>query len=217
MARLSPRLVAEFMGTALLLCTVIGSGIMGERLAAGNVAIALLANTLATVFILFVLIESLGPLSGAHFNPLVTIAFGHGAGLSGRTQCSYIAAQGLGSIAGAVLANAMFGLPAMHLANTSRSGPGQWLGEVVATAGLILVIGRSVPARAGRTVATYVGAAYWFTSSTSFANPVAALGRMFSDTFAGISPSSVPAFIAAEIAGAALGVFLLRLLGRAQT
>lgn len=208
------RLIAEFAGTAILLCTVLGSGIMGQRLADGNAAVALLANTLATVFILFVLIEALGSLSGAHFNPLVTLAWGREAGLSKAEQFGYIAAQGAGATAGASLANLMFDLPALHLSHTLRAGPGLWLGEIVATAGLMVVIGRSKPDRASAMVACYIGAAYWFTSSTSFANPAAVLGRMFSDTFAGIAPSSAPAFVAAQALGALAGIGLLRVLGR---
>lgn len=211
-APLPRRLLAEFLGTALLLCAVIGSGLMGERLASGNTAVALLANTLATVFALFVLIEVFGPISGAHFNPLVTLAFGRHGGLGTTAQGLYVVAQLAGAIAGAALANAMFDLPTLHWASQLRSGPGQWLGEAVATAGLLLVIGRGAPGRVSALVAAYIGAAYWFTASTSFANPAAAFGRMFSDSFAGISPGSVPGFLAAELSGAAAGVVLLRLL-----
>ncbi len=209
-APLHQRLLSEFLGTALLLCAVIGSGIMGERLAAGNTAVALLANTLATVFALFVLIETFGPLSGAHFNPLVTLAFGHHSGLTWPTMGLYVAAQLAGALAGAALANAMFDLPTLHAASKVRTGSGQWLGEALATAGLLLVIGRAAPGRASALVAAYIGAAYWFTSSTSFANPAAAFGRMFSDTFAGISPASVIGFVLAQAVGAALAVMLLR-------
>lgn len=210
------RLLAEFLGTALLLCAVIGSGIMGERLAAGNAAVALLANTLATVFALFVLIEVFGPVSGAHFNPLVTLALGHRSGLGTTDKGLYVLAQLAGALAGAALANAMFDLPTLHWAGKVRSGPGQWLGEAVATAGLLLVIGRGAPARVSALVAAYIGAAYWFTSSTSFANPAAAFGRMFSDSFAGIAPSSVVGFVLAQAAGAAAGVALLAALAREQ-
>lgn len=208
---LSRRVLAEFLGTALLLCAVIGSGIMGERLAAGNAAVALLANTLATVFALFVLIEVFGPLSGAHFNPFVTLAFGRGAGLEPSAMVLYVAAQLAGAFAGAALANLMFELPAIHLAGKVRSGAGQWIGEIVATAGLVLVIGRASASRVSALVAAYIGAAYWFTSSTSFANPAAAFGRMFSDTFAGIAPESVLPFMAAQAIGAVAGMALLRL------
>lgn len=211
-APLSRRALAEFLGTALLLCAVIGSGIMGERLAAGNAGVALLANTLATVFALFVLIEVFGPVSGAHFNPLVTLAFGRGAGLALPAMGLYIAAQLAGAFAGAAVANLMFDLPAIHWSGKERAGAGQWLGEIVATAGLVLVIGRASAARVSALVAAYIGAAYWFTSSTSFANPAAAFGRMFSDTFAGIAPGSVLAFVGSQVLGAALGGALLRLL-----
>lgn len=209
-APLPRRLLAEGLGTALLLCAVIGSGIMGERLAAGNAAVALLANTLATVFALFVLIETLAPVSGAHFNPAVTLAFGRRAGLSPTAQGLYVLVQLAGAVAGAALANTLFGLPAFHAASQVRSGPGLWLGEVVATAGLVLVIGLATPARVSALVAAYIGAAYWFTSSTSFANPAAAVGRMFSDSFAGIAPVSVAGFVLAQGLGAGLGLVLSR-------
>lgn len=211
-ATLSRRLLAEFLGTALLLCAVIGSGIMGERLAAGNVAVALLANTLATVFILFVLIEVFGPVSGAHFNPLVTLVFGRSAGLVVPAMGLYVVAQLAGALVGAALANAMFDLPVLQLSSKVRAGAGQWLGEVVATAGLLLVIGRSTSARVSALVAAYIGAAYWFTSSTSFANPAATFGRMFSDTFAGISPGSLTGFVSAQVVGAAIAAVLVRVL-----
>lgn len=206
----SQRVAAELIGTSLLLCAVIGSGIMGERLAVGNGAVALLANTLATVFALFVLIEIFGPISGAHFNPLVTLTFGGSAGLSARVQAAYIVAQLVGAIVGALIANAMFDLPVLQLSGKVRSGSGQWLGEIVATAGLIFVIGKSTPARVSAQVAAYIGAAYWFTSSTSFANPAAAVGRMFSDSFAGIYPGSVIGFLIAQVLGAVLAIFALR-------
>ncbi len=215
-SNVSRRLLAECLGTALLLCAVIGSGIMGERLAGGNAAIALLANTLATVFALFVLIEVLGPVSGAHFNPLVTLAFGRSAGLAATTMGLYVAAQLIGAVAGAALANTMFDLPALHWSGKVRSGTGQWLGEVVATAGLLLVIGRAAPGRAPALVAAYIGGAYWFTSSTSFANPAAAVGRLFSDSFAGIAPSSLAGFVLAQAVGAGIGVVLLRWLSPAR-
>ena len=195
-----------------MLCAVIGSGIMGESLAAGNLAVALLANTLATVFVLFVLIEVFGPVSGAHFNPLVTLAFGRSAGLAVPAIGFYVVAQLAGALAGAALANAMFDLPALQLSGKVRSGAGQWLGEVVATAGLLLVIGRGPSARVSALVAAYIGAAYWFTSSTSFANPAATFGRMFSDTFAGIAPGSVAGFMSAQVVGGCLGVLLVRAL-----
>jgi glycerol uptake facilitator-like aquaporin len=212
---LRQRLLAEFLGTMLLLTAVIGSGIMGERLAQGNAAIALLANTLATVFALYVLIEVLGPISGAHFNPVVTFAFGQEKGLRLSGRALYVIAQLAGAAAGAMLANAMFELPLVQWAAKARGGFGQWLAEVVATAGLVLVVARVSAQRAPAIVAAYIGAAYWFTSSTSFANPAAAFGRMFSDSFAGIAPASLAAFVASQAVGGAVGVVLRRALGRA--
>ncbi len=204
------KVLAEFMGTAVLLCAVIGSGIMAERLADGNMALALLANTLATVFALYVLIETLGPVSGAHFNPLVTLLSGP------RTLATLliILAQLLGAVAGAWLAHAMFGLDIVQTSSKLRTGPGQWLAETVATAGLVFVIQRAPAGKAAALVACYIGAAYWFTASTSFANPAAVLGRMLSDSFAGIAPSSAPAFVAAQCLGAWLGFQLARALRR---
>jgi len=215
---LPQQLFAEFIGTALLLCAVIGSGIMAERLSGGNVGLALLANTLATVFVLFVLIESLGPISGAHFNPLVTLLMTWQDHAKNSTKDGksiaynailFIAFQLLGAVAGAWLANAMFDLSVLQLSTKVRGGFGQWLAESVATAGLIFVILRSsahhVHAKASSLVAGYIGAAYWFTSSTSFANPAAVMGRMFSDSFAGIAPASGLGFVLAQSVGAALG------------
>lgn len=217
--RLPHRLVAEFLGTAALLCAVIGSGIMAERLAGGNTAIALLANTLATVFALYVLIETLGPVSGAHFNPMVTLVMWSKGSLAHerrpRVAFFFIAAQLAGAAAGAWLAHAMFDMSVLQLSSKLRSGWGQWLAEAVATAGLILVILRAPAGKAAALVACYIGAAYWFTASTSFANPAAVLGRMLSDSFAGIAPASAPGFVIAEAAGAAVGVLLSRLLGPA--
>jgi glycerol uptake facilitator-like aquaporin len=201
-------LLAEYLGTAALLCAVIGSGIMGQRLAGGNDAVALLANTLATVFALYVLIEALGPLSGAHFNPLVSVV----CGLRGVRLLATVTAQLLGAICGAWLAHAMFGLDIMQTSQKLRSGPGLWLAEVVATAGLVFVILRAPAGKAAALVACYIGAAYWFTASTSFANPAAVLGRMLSDSFAGISPASAAAFVLAQCLGAWLGLRLARLL-----
>ncbi|MBT0569313.1 aquaporin family protein [Curvibacter sp. CHRR-16] len=210
---LSQRWLAELLGTAVLLAVVIGSGIMAEHLAGGNVAIALLANTAATVGGLYVLIEVLGPISGAHFNPVVSAVMAWRAELSWRDALAYVAAQLVGALLGAWLAHAMFDLPLLQLSAKLRSGPAQWLAEVVATAGLLLVILRAPAGRASSLVAAYIGAAYWFTASTSFANPAAAWGRMFSDSFAGIAPASVPGFVLAQCVGAVLAVGLNRLLG----
>jgi len=196
---------AELLGTAGLLCAVVGSGIMAERLAGGNVAVALLANTLAAVFALYVLIEVFAPLSGAHFNPAVSAVMALRRELPMADLAPYIAAQLLGAMLGAWLANAMFDLSIFQWSSKVRSGPGQWLAELVATAGLVLVILRSPAGKAPALVACYIGAAYWYTASTSFANPAAVFGRMFSDTFAGIAPASAIAFVSAEFSGAALG------------
>jgi glycerol uptake facilitator-like aquaporin len=211
---LARALLAEFIGTAMLLCAVIGSGIMGERLAGGNVAIALLANTLATVFALFVLIETLGPVSGAHFNPVVTLVLA-ACGLfapprRGAAVIAFILAQLAGAIAGAWLAHLMFELPVLQFSAKLRAGPAQWLAEAVAAAGLLFVILRAPAGRGSVLVACYIGAAYWFTASTSFANPAAVLGRMFSDSFAGIAPASAPGFVMAQLVGGAAGALLAR-------
>jgi glycerol uptake facilitator-like aquaporin len=209
------RLLAEALGTSLLLAVVIGSGIMGERLAGGNVAVALLANTLATAGGLYVLIEVFGPLSGAHFNPAVSLVMAVRGALPRELLLPYVLAQLLGAMLGAWLAHAMFDLPVLQWSAKLRTGQGQWVAEAVATAGLLLVILRAPAERVAAMVACYIGAAYWFTASTSFANPAAAFGRMFSDTFAGISPACVPGFVMAQLAGAALGVGLHRALGEA--
>lgn len=207
------RLLAEALGTALLLAVVIGSGVMAERLAGGNSAIALLANTLATVGGLYVLIEVFGPVSGAHFNPAVSLVMAFRRELPWPLAGWYVLAQLLGAVLGAWLAHAMFGLDIVQFSSKVRSGQGQWIAEAVATFGLLLVILRAPPGRAAAMVAAYIGAAYWFTASTSFANPAAAFGRMFSDSFAGISPASVPAFVAAQLLGAALALLAHRALG----
>jgi len=211
-----PKFVDELLGTAALLCAVIGSGIMAENLSAGNVAVALIANTLATVFALYVLIEVLGPVSGAHFNPAVSAVMLFRNELSAATFFGYVAAQLLGATLGAWLAHAMFDLQVLQWSVKVRSGWGQWLAEVVATAGLVLVILRSSAAKVSSTVACYIGAAYWFTASTSFANPAAVFGRMMSNSFAGISPSDAPAFVVAELMGATLGVLLNQVLSPKQ-
>ncbi|MFM9879294.1 MAG: aquaporin [Burkholderiaceae bacterium] len=221
--------LAEGVGTAGLLCAVIGSGIMAEQLSGGNTGLALLANTLVTVFALYVLIEVLGPVSGAHFNPLVTLVLAlnqaPAKANTASTAIIFIAAQLLGAVCGAWLAHAMFGLDMLQwsskvrggwLASGEFSGWGQWIAEAVATGGLLFVILRSaaqgVHAKASALVACYIGAAYWFTASTSFANPAAVLGRMLSDSFAGIAPASAPGFVLAQCVGAALGVALARAL-----
>ena len=214
-ASLPQRLLAEFIGTALLLAVVIGSGIMGERLAGGNGAIALLANTLATVGGLYILIEVFGPLSGAHFNPAVSLVMAARRHLPWAVLLPYIAMQLLGAACGAWLAHAMFDLPVLQWSTKVRSGTGQWIAEAVATFGLLLVILRASHARAAAMVAAYIGAAYWFTASTSFTNPAAAFGRMLSDTFAGIAPASVPGFVLAELVGAAVAVMAHAALGPA--
>ncbi|HSH92483.1 MAG TPA: MIP/aquaporin family protein [Ramlibacter sp.] len=203
--------LAEFLGTAGLLGAVIGSGIMAEKLAGGNAAIALLANTLATVFALFVLIEIFGPVSGAHFNPVVTLVFGARSGQAWVKPASvFIACQLAGAVVGTWLAHAMFDLNLLQTSTKLRDGPAQWLAEAVATGGLLLVILRAPAGKASALVACYIGAAYWFTASTSFANPAAVLGRMLSDSFAGIAPSSAPAFVVAQVVGGIGGALVAR-------
>lgn len=199
------KLLGELLGTALLLAIVIGSGIMAERLSGGHAAIALLANTLATVGGLYVLIEVFGRVSGAHFNPAVSLVMALRGVLPRPLLVPYIAAQLLGAVLGAWLAHAMFDATLLQLSTRVRSGTGQWIAEAVATAGLLLVILRAPAGRVAAMVSCYIGAAYWFTASTSFANPAAAFGRMFSDSFAGISPASVPGFVIAQFVGAGLG------------
>ncbi len=214
-AALPRQLLAECLGTAALLCAVIGSGVMAERLAGGNGAVALLANTLATVWALYVLIETLGPVSGAHFNPLVTLLMWSKGQLNhinrAKAALLFIAFQLLGAVLGAWLAHAMFDLPLLQTSAKLRTGSGQWMAEAVATAGLIFTILRAPAGKASALVASYIGAAYWFTASTSFANPAAVLGRMLSDTFAGIAPASAPGFVLAQCAGALIGLGLARL------
>lgn len=207
------KLFGEVLGTALLLTVVIGSGVMAERLSGGNVAIALLANALATVGGLCILIEVFGPVSGAHFNPAVSSVMAWRGALPRRLWLPYVLAQLLGAMLGAWLAHAMFDLSIFQWSTKVRGGSGQWIAEAVATAGLLLVILRAPAARVAPMVAAYIGAAYWFTASTSFANPAAAFGRMFSDTFAGIAPVSVPGFVVAEMVGAGLGLLAHGLLG----
>jgi len=209
------KLLSELLGTALLLAVVIGSGIMAERLSGGNVAVALLANTLATVGGLYILIEVLGPVGGAHFNPAVSLTMALRGNLPWPMLAPYIACQLLGAMLGAWLAHAMFDMSVLQFSTKVRAGNGQWVAEAVATFGLLLVILRAPASRVAAMVAAYIGAAYWFTASTSFANPAAAFGRMFSDSFAGIAPASVPGFVAAQLVGAACALGMHRMLGSA--
>lgn len=206
------RYFAELVGTAALLCAVIGSGIMAEQLAGGNTAMALLANTLATVFALYVLIETIGPISGAHFNPVVSLVLAYRKDLARHHLVGYVLAQLIGAALGAWTAHAMFELDILQWSTKVRTGPAQWLAEAIATGGLLFVVLRSPEGKASSIVACYIGAAYWFTASTSFANPAAAFGRMFSNSFAGIAPSDVPAFVLAQILGGFLGLVLHSLL-----
>ncbi|ESQ83207.1 hypothetical protein AEAC466_13225 [Asticcacaulis sp. AC466] len=199
------QLSAELIGTALLLATVVGSGIMAEHLAGGNVAIALLGNTLATGAMLVVLITAFGPMSGAHFNPVVSLIFTLKGEIAPRTGLAYTGVQIAGAVLGVWLAHAMFGLDIAQASHKVRTGPAQWLSEGVATFGLILTILAVRQARADAVavmVGLYITAAYWFTASTSFANPAVTLARSLSDTFAGIRPQDAPLFILAQIAGA---------------
>lgn len=196
---------SEALGSFMLFATVIGSGIMAERLAGGNVAVALLGNTLATGAILFVLITMLGPVSGAHFNPAVTLVMRMRAHIGTVEAIQYVGAQLVGGILGVWVAHAMFAAPIWQVSEKIRSGPGQWLGEGIATFGLVLTILGTVKTRpqwVPASVALYITAAYWFTSSTSFANPAITIARSLSNSFAGIAPASVPGFIAAQLVGA---------------
>lgn len=198
-------LAAEFTGTALLLATIIGSGIMAETLSGGNVAIALLANTIATSAMLYVLITAFGPLSGAHFNPVVTMVFALRRDITARDGLAYAAAQTLGAILGVLAAHLMFAEPVLQFSSHVRSGGAQWFSESVASFGLVLTILLTLKTRADAVpvaVALYIAAAYWFTASTSFANPAVTLARAFSDTFAGIRLIDAPLFMVAQIFGA---------------
>lgn len=202
---LSSRLLAEGLGSFLLLAAVVGSGIMGERLAGGNVAIALLANTLATGAILVVLITMLGPVSGAHFNPAVSLVLAASGELPRRELVAYVGVQSAGAILGVVAAHLMFDEAVWQVSSKVRTGPAQWLSELIAAFGLLLTILLTVrhrPAAVPMCVGLYIVSAYWFIASTSFANPAVTLARALTDTFAGIRPEDVPAFIAAQIAGA---------------
>jgi glycerol uptake facilitator-like aquaporin len=210
---LSRRMAAEAVGTALLVATVVGSGIMAERLAGGNVAIALLANTIATGGGLVAFILAFGPISGAHFNPVVSLAVAWQRGLSWRDVPGYLLAQFVGAGSGAILAHVMFGFPAVMASTHVRSGLAQLVSEVVATFGLLAVIwacARRRPAAAPFAVAAYITAAYWFTASTSFANPAVTFGRTLTDTFSGIRPIDAPGFMAAQVIGAAAATALFR-------
>lgn len=204
-------IAAEAIGSALLLATVVGSGIMAETLAQGNLAVALLANTIATGAILYVLIVALGPISGAHFNPAVTLVFALRKEVPPPLAGAYVVAQLAGTVAGAVLAHAMFDLPLLQWSDHARSGPSQWLSEIVATFALVLTILGTLrvrPEAVPVSVALVIVAAYWFTASTSFANPAVTLARSLSNTFAGIAPADAPAFIVAQLAGAVLGLLV---------
>lgn len=207
----------EFVGALLLSAAVVGSGVMAERLAAGNLAVALLANTGATVAMLAVLIAALGPVSGAHFNPAITLVAAVSRQVTPRTAAVYIGAQLAGCCAGAMLAHAMFSLPLIQSSSHARSDAGQWIAELVATAGLVWIALSSPSVReAAWRVPAWIGAAYWFTASTAFANPAITVGRSLSDTFSGIRPDDVPLFVAAQLAGAALGLLLSRFLSPAR-
>jgi glycerol uptake facilitator-like aquaporin len=217
---LSRRLAAEAVGTALLLAAVVGSGIMAQRLAGGNIAVALLANSLATGGALVAIILAFGPISGAHLNPVVTLADAWRKGMAWRDVPWYVAAQILGAVAGVILANLMFGLPGVSVSHHARSGAPQWLGEFVATFGLLAVIWGCVASRKEATpyaVAAYIVGAYWFTSSTSFANPAVTIARSLSDTFAGIRPHDIAGFIMAQLAGAIAATALFAWLAPGST
>jgi glycerol uptake facilitator-like aquaporin len=205
------RLAAEGLGTAALLAVVVGSGIMGERLAGGNDAIALLGNTLATGAALVVLISVFGPLSGAHFNPAVTLVFAVRREIGWRLAAAYGGAQTVGAVAGVLAAHAMFAEPLLQISTKLRDGPAQAFSELVATFGLVVTILGALrfrPAFTPAAVGLYITAAYWFTASTSFANPAVTVARSLTDSFAGIAPASTPAFLAAQVAGAISGAGL---------
>lgn len=214
------RLLAEGLGSVLLFATVIGSGIMAERLSLGNDAVALLGNTLATAAMLLVLITILGPISGAHFNPAVTLVAALRHDLTARDALAYLGAQLVGGLVGVAVAHTMFVMPVLMLGVKTRTGAGQWLGEGVATFALVLTIRGSVryrPAWTPLTVAAVITAGYWFTSSTSFANPAITLARALTVSFAGIRPIDAPGFIAAQLAGALLAALVARVLFDADT
>lgn len=211
MTSLGRRLLAEALGTTLLLATVVGSGVMGVALSDGNDGLALLANAAATAGALYVLIVVFGPVSGAHFNPVVTLAMRLRGELSTRDAAAYVAVQALAAIVGVLLAHAMFELPLLQPGTHARTGPAQWLSESVATFGLLLTILLGAchrPAALPALVASWIFAAYWFTASTSFANPAVTLARSLTQTFAGIRPSDVPVFVLAQVAGALAAVWI---------
>lgn len=212
---MTPRLAAEFIGTFFLLATVVGSGIMAERLAGGNVALALLGNTIPTGAILVVLITMLGPISGAHFNPAVTLAFRLRGEIATGLALAFVGVQVIGGVMGTLVAHLMFEEPVWQLSQKIRTGPAQWFSEVIATFGLVLTIFatlRAKPQAVPMAVGLYITAAYWFTASTSFANPAVTVARGLTDTFSGIRPGDVPWFIVAQLAGAVIAVFVARLL-----
>ena len=218
--KLATLALAEFVATAFLLIAVVGSGIAGETLSDGNVAVALLANALATAAALFVLILVFAPISGAHMNPAVTVAAAAVSGLAWKSVPVYIAAQIAGAIVGTMIADIMFGVPVIALSTHVRTGASQWLSEIVALFGLLGVIWGclryATPVIAGA-VAMYIGGAYWFTSSTSFANPAVTLARCLTDTFAGIRPADVPGFILAQVVALGLAIPVLRALSKASS
>jgi glycerol uptake facilitator-like aquaporin len=213
---LERRLLAELLGSGLLAAVVVGSGIAAQRLSPGDTGLELLENAAATAAGLYAIILMFGPVSGGHFNPVISFADAASGGLSWRDAAAYLPAQVTGCIGGAVLANLMFSEPAVSISAKDRASGGHFLSEIIATLGLVLVVfalarsgrSRSAPAAVG----AYIGAAYFFTSSTSFANPAITIGRMFSDTFAGIAPAAVPGFIAAQIIGGVLAVIIIRVL-----
>jgi glycerol uptake facilitator-like aquaporin len=213
MPSLGRRIFSEWLGSAFLLATVVGSGIMAQKLAGGNGALALLGNTIPTGCILVVLILIFGPLSGAHFNPAVSLAFAWRGELPWSNAAGYIAAQIVGAIVGVWAAHLMFELPVWQFSVTSRSGGGQWLAEAIATFGLLLTIfgcAARTPAAIPYAVGLYITASYWFTASTSFANPAVTIARSLSDTFAGIAPSGVVGFIAAQLIGMAMAMIVCK-------
>lgn len=212
---LARRVAAEAIGSFFLFAAVIGSGVMADALAGGNVAVALIGNTLATGAMLFVLVAMLRPISGAHFNPAVSLVYVSRGELSSRDMAAYVAAQLIGGVLGAWAAHLMFDLPLLQLSSKARSGIGQWTGEAIATFGLIVTIIGTVrhrPALVPASVALYITSAYWFTSSTSFANPAITVVRSLSNSFAGIAPQDVPTFVLAQLIGAAAAALVSRAL-----